>query len=57
MDRVNALAGYWKRFPPTHILVRYLAQWAGWKPPAADDVKPMSLEELAAMFPTGKIGV
>jgi hypothetical protein len=47
---------YWKQFPPTHLLVRAVAIWAGaYKPEETQAVKVSSPDELRALFPSGSI--
>ena len=56
---MRARMAYWREFPPSHLLLRSLAIWAGaFKPPRALDPNKAAAEndaKLRAMFPTGKI--
>jgi hypothetical protein len=50
---------YWREFPPTHLLVRNIAIWAGAFKPASrgrsEKAQAENDAKLRAMFPTGKI--
>jgi hypothetical protein len=55
-----ARMAYWREFPPTHLLVRNIAIWAGAFKPASRAADPKIAQaendaKLRAMFPTGKI--
>lgn len=51
--RLFARQGYWREFPPTHVLVRAIAVGLGVFKPGAPPRDAMAT--LRAMFPGGKI--